>query len=524
MNDNNQLNNNQSLQNNNSELTNNNQPLPNNGPVNQNTLSDLVNQSPLNQNIPTRSEYQQINNPEQIMINQPQNINNQPVNPIPSVDPMTEPRNGTSNIGQLNQGFNTTLPNQNQEMMTPNGTLPQTPKINPEIEDTFVEPKKKPIAAIISIILLVIVVGGGLIYYFVLDNPQKIFQTITNKVLDSVVIDKQNYDKYNLNYQIDFDLTTTNKEYQELYSLLSNFNFEGTIGYDKKQNSSSIIINSTYQNKNLPSIHMLTNDNLIYLSLKEIYPKTIKMDYSSEPYEDSVSLDVSDYQKLYNSFAKNLKETLKTAKYNKKYTKLNNQNVKKISLTINKSLVETLITKLLNDQEFMTTYTKITSTSEEELSNNLNETLSELDDSTEIISIYLGILNNEFIMFEDDAGEDYQVKVNKTNNTYHFEYSENYTLMYQGNIEITNKDQNKISLSIDLLEEKTTLKLNYTYKLDSTKGIDELDITNSIAIEEITEEETLDIMTKLFENEAISTIIKDTGLDSYLNNSDNPEI
>ena len=89
--------------------------------------------------------------------------------------------------------------------------------------------------------------------------------------------------------------------------------------------------------------------------------------------------------------------------------------------------------------------------------------------------------------------------------------------MYQGKITITkNSNQTSISLSIDLLEEKTSVKLNMTTKLDETKGIDELDTSNTVNIDEISEDDMTNIMENLLDNDAITSLLKDTGLDSFL--------
>ena len=267
---------------------------------------------------------------------------------------------------------------------------------------------------------------------------------------------------------------------------------------------------------------MLTksSENISYLSLKELYPKTIKVESEEDSLTDDtqkVDTSIDDYKQVYNSFLTALKESMANAKYTKSYTKLNDKLVKKITINIDKSLVETLITKLLNDEKFSASDAKIMNITETEVSDELNEELSNLEDKTEVLSIYLGIINNEFNMLDIDAGEDGQIKITKENDTYQFEYSENYTLMYQGKITITkNSNQTSISLSIDLLEEKTSVKLNMTTKLDETKGIDELDTSNTVNIDEISEDDMTNIMTKLLDNDAITSLLKDTGLDSFL--------
>ena len=49
-----------------------------------------------------------------------------------------------------------------------------------------------------------------------------------------------------------------------------------------------------------------------------------------------------------------------------------------------------------------------------------------------------------------------------------------------------------------------------------TKGIDELDTSNTVNIDEISEDDMTNIMEKLLDNDAITSLLKDTGLDSFL--------
>ena len=485
------------------------------GNTNQQTLGQALNQNHINQDIPTRSEYHNSNTQ-----------NEQPLNVIPQ-QPVNEGTNtGLSTQNNLLGSYSIPTDNTNQKEpnnQPPVSNVPPVSNNNNETDDTFTEPKKKPIALIIIIILLVLLASGAAVYYFIIDNPKTIFQSYADKLLDSTkILNNQGYEKYNLEYSLDFDITTSDEEYEYLYAILSDFTFNGNIGYDKSQDSASIIINSNYSDKALPSIHMLTksSENTSYLSLKELYPKTIKVESEEDSLTDDtqkVDTSIDDYKQVYNSFLTALKESMANAKYTKSYTKLNDKLVKKITINIDKSLVETLITKLLNDEKFIASYAKIMNITEGEVSDELNEELSNLEDKTEVLSIYLGIINNEFNMLDIDAGEDGQIKITKENDTYQFEYSENYTLMYQGKITITkNSNQTSISLSIDLLEEKTSVKLNMTTKLDETKGIDELDTSNTVNIDEISEDDMTNIMEKLLDNDAITSLLKDTGLDSFL--------
>jgi len=79
--------------------------------------------------------------------------------------------NNMNVVGDMNNEFN---PHMNQiNNFNQNEQLPPKPK-DYEIDDTFVEPKKRGlIGGIIMILLLIFVVGAGLYYFFILDARQK---------------------------------------------------------------------------------------------------------------------------------------------------------------------------------------------------------------------------------------------------------------------------------------------------------------------------------------------------------------
>lgn len=474
----------------NSQTNENNNTIP--SANNQNTLGNIVNQNLLNQTIPTRSEYQSMNSQSTAGVN-----------------------NGLTTNTINNQAVNT-------EVLIPNnnglGTVP-TQINNNEKDNTFTEIKKKPIGAIIAIILLLLIIGGGAAYYFIIDNPQRIFTAALDRGLNSIK-NIENYNKYNLEYSLDIDLTGDNEEYKELYEIASKIAFSGSLGKDNS--SQSVVLNTTYDKKALPSIQLFSENNTVYLSVKDLLDKVIKVENTIETEDESISTDINDYKVVIDSLVKALKETMESANYSKKYTKLNDKYVKQITLTLDKEFNNTFFTKLINDEKFIDSFAKIDGSTPEEVSDMLNDSLTTDEEGVELVSLYLGIINNEFIMISNDAGADYQIKINKEDNKYSFEYSEDYTLMYQGNV-IIKKDTEKESelmLEVDLLDEKTVVKLDYKANLDTSKGVDKLDTKNAISVEELTEEDLYNMLFKLLENDAINAIVKDTGLDSLMNTQD----
>lgn len=542
MNDNN-LNNNQTPENNLNTQNVNQYPSSDINDLNTpKTISSMINQSPLNENIQASEVRQEqiLNQPSQggsFPFTSNQDTNNVSLNDV-SLNTENNNINGVTgeqtinNQGNLLNNVETSSIEKPKEPSLNNisqggNNLPPTEN---KMDDSFVEPKKKPIALIIIMILLVLIIAGCAIYYFVLDNPQKLFLKTYDNALSLIQNgNTEEYEQYNYEYSIDLDIISNNQEEQYIYDILNDLTFSGNIGYSKTDNQGSIILNTLYKDNQLPSIQMLLeleeNGNS-YIYLKDLYSQVLKVESTSEISEEDIDINSQDYQIVLNSFTKAVRETLENAKYTKEYTKVDNENVKKITVDLDKKFKETVITKLLNDEKFIESYASIYGTTPEELTDSLNETLSNLNDDITKVSIYLSIFNNEFIKLEIDDGEKEQIELTKKENSYYFEYSENYTLVYQSDLTINKltEEEIDISLNIDNLEEEISFKFNLNSKIDTTKGVDKLSTDNAVLIDDLTEDDIYEILLKLFENDGIMELLEDTGLDDYLMGTEDPTI
>lgn len=494
-----------------------------------NTINQFsgVNQNNQESSIPTRSEYHQPiddstqtnqyqgahtfnqpveNNPQTFNNEIPtENINNSVVSSIPGYISNSNQVNNMNSFNN-NQPVQQPMPNQEPSDSMNNfsgGFDNNIPPVNNNInldepDDTFAEPKKKSAApVIIIIILLLLIAGAGAFYYFIYDTPDKVIASYTEKMLSSLNKLKTT-DKYNMTYSVDYTLTGEDETYKSMYEILNKFTFTGSLG--KENNKSSFILNSMYQNTTQGSVEMLYDDKLgtLYAYNEYIYDKPIKFTGGSSTTNNTSSASAN-IEELFDAVKEVATDTLISANSTKTYTKLNNQYVKKITLILDKTTIEKFYKGLLNSDKFMSNYSKITFSTEYEISEKINEKISSLKDTTEELSLYVGIVNNEFIMFEDNCGADHELKITKKDNTYSFEYSSDYTLNLQGKITITKNTtgDTTVALDIDLLQEKIGLQLNFAYKIDYTKGIDNLDITNAVDYNTLPMEDVMEITNKL---------------------------
>lgn len=415
-------------------------------------------------------------------------------------------------IGQpINSEFNEM---NNNSALSPNNEYhapqnDQTPQNNiNEMDDSFVEPKKKPFGIIFLILLLLLISGGIAYYYFILDNPKNIFTTAVNNIFDKVNFEETKKNG-TIDYNLNLNITSQNEELKGLFDIVNQFKLSGTIGIDNNLNELNGIIK--YKDKQLLNYNILVDngDNpAMYTRLLDLYDKTIKLELEKENITD-YDTNINDYKQIASSFKMVLNSSLENANYKKEYLKLNDEMVKKISLNIDELFLTNIYNKLLQDSLFINSYAKINNMTNEEVSDLLNKDISESKDNNETLNIYLSILKNEFIKFEYINAED-NLTIIKDNDKYNFDLSESFTSVYQGFVKITQvNNKNDLTLSLSLIEKELNIEANIEYLVDESKKTNTMDINNSVNLEELTEEETNKIMENLFKNEAFNLFLED---------------
>lgn len=380
-------------------------------------------------------------------------------------------------------------------------------------DDTFKEPKNTHTGTIILILLLVILLGGGIYYYFVLDNPKMIFKVFTKEITKMIPYEEYSgYDEFNITYDIDATINDAMGKDNKIYNIINKVGFKGRIGYDKDKKMSSLVMNNTYDDELLPVIKMLVTDDNMYVNIEEVYDKTIKIEkvLDKDGSNNNSSVTIDDYKYLFQKDIDTFKNGLDNANYRKEYVKLDDKYVKKITLVIDEEFRDKYNKTLLQDNEYTSIYKNV-----------YGEEFTQEDifgDADIELSIYLGILNNEFLMFEENDMSDSneQLKITKAIDKYNYEYSQDYTLMYSGSVQIKNNDKDTNALIVvNSLEDNYKLELKLNYNIDTSIGIDEVDTDTAVSYKDIVIDED-SLLEKLLKNKAIRKIITGVDLDNIL--------
>ena len=449
-----------------------------------NNINQIPNSNINNQAIEENQNYK-MNYPTQTL-NQ---MNSQPIN------------------SQIEQPENNQLPPANNEYQMPQSTEIHQNSSN-EMDDTFVEPKKKPIGAIFLLIFLLLIIGGIAYYYFVLDNPKTIFTTAINKVFDKINFEESKRSG-TIDYSLNLNISSPNKEMKDTLDIINKFKLSGTFGIDNNLNELNGIIN--YKDKQLLNYNILVDSGenpAVYAKSSDLYDKIIKIELEED---ESIDYDtnINDYKQIVSSIKNALNSSLENANYEKKLVKLNNETVKKISLKIDEEFLVNIYNKLLQDNSFISSYANIKNMTNEEISDLLNKDITDAEGNNEILNLYLTSFKNEFLKFEYVSDKD-SLTITKDNDKYNFDLSESYTSIYQGYVKLTEvNNKNNLTFSISLIEEELNIDANIEYTIDETNKINFMDISDSVNLDELSEEETNKITENIFKNEAFNSLMED---------------
>lgn len=383
-----------------------------------------------------------------------------------------------------------------------------------DMDNSFVEKKKVPILQIFGIIILILLLASGIYYYFVIDNPKTILKTYFNSIPS---LDNINYPKY-IEYSLKVNVDSNNKENEALCDLLNKLILN--IKSNNNEEYNSYIFNLGYEDKVLPNIKLQTknNENKIYLLLEDIYDKTIEIDLGNEEHKDINKLDKDDIEKEFNNIYDILKEEIKNilekGEYSKKIEKLDKKIVRKYTINISKDTLTNTFNNLLNNKDFITSYTRITNQNEEKVTKEIKDIINDLTDIN--FSIYQELINKNIIKYEITFDNEI-ITMTYSNNMYTFTYKEDDKVIYTGTITIDRNDNNITTyFNTTYITDKENIKTNIVIKTSDTLNIELFDTTNSININDISDKEMNNILNNILNNDAVKSILNYEEVSNYV--------
>ena len=457
-------------------------------------------------------------------------VNPMPVGETPIVNQTvpTMPNPPVSPLNNIEQpGLSMTGLDGNPQPL-PGNTLPQqngavnnniVPPVNegqelPVDDAPSEKPKKKTSPIVIIALIMVLLAGAAVGYYFLLETPQKIFTGAFNKLTTSVN-NNGLFDSY-VNYNLKVNIDTNNNMFKEYTDIINNINISGTSGYnesDKKFNTKNKIL---YKNKQLLDLDMLVdiNSNMTYMKLNDIFDKVlmVKAEGNEESIAGNIDTNINDYITLKDAYVANVNKTLDGAEYKKELVALDGSRVTKTSLFINKKFVQSFYNNLLQDNSYMTSYAKVSQMTVDEVKAELNKSMTDYNESDKTLIIYTSLIKNDFLKLE--LNDDGKLTVSKKNNSYSYNYvnGDGNTTDISGTVSITqNGNDTEVVITNDIPEEEIKFDVMLTYS--KADKLNDFDISKAVNVDDLTEDETNSIMSKIMSNDGVKQLLKDLGVD-----------
>ena len=383
------------------------------------------------------------------------------------------------------------------------------------MEDVDNKKKSKKGKVVGFVVLTLLFVIGFIVGFkiYELNKPYNIYSSLINSALKSSKF--ENHENYKVDFKFnarvkDSELDDTTKE------ILNSMNYSGTNFISVKEKY--MIANYTIKNDSntLLDMNMYYKNGITYLGLGELFDKLIEI-----PLDEENSKKVNDLFLNINSsnievILREIKNAFEDAIKDEKIVK------EKTTLDIDGKSVNVVNNKLVIDKS-----------NEERISKKLSDYLKKSDDFLDNFSKEFGVSKEDIISFlEDDSytsEEEYKMVINLYTNGFLNNFVSTKIEFIENDEKIVNFEFNKNIIKIsddDMLvftikeDEKDKYSINLKYELDgmsvelsgtATMSYAQMStpfVSNSVSLEELTEEDFVTFGENLSKNEAFINIIE----------------
>jgi len=391
------------------------------------------------------------------------------------------------------------------------------------------------IIALIGIICAVCVCG----YYF-LFNKKKIVSSFVDAVYNKVDLAIDEY--YSFDYQKNSVLINGDMSFNTNipdFDVLNNEKLSYSVGldYQNKRIQGGVTLNE--DNLSLFDVMLYMKDNFGYISLPDVYTSLIKVEIPEDEYRSIFDVedvgiskdDVKYINKAYRDILVNsldmndFKKSSKVIIVNGVDTKVN-----ALSYTLDNNnyekFINNVIDNTLKDEKLLEIFSKLSDSSVADIKSSLNDSRSsDYSDVSIVFDLYTKGFMNEYVGMDINFLGLYDIQVRSYDNISDVnvifgEYKSNFIVKDLGdktyNIDFTfdmagksltgnisnsyknidsNKTENSLSVNINVEDKMFNFNTNYVQSIGET--IADVDVSNSVDYESITEEEMNEIYSKI---------------------------
>lgn len=399
------------------------------------------------------------------------------------------------------------------------------------------KPKKKGLMIGLIVAALAIIVALVLVYFLVLNNPKFIFSKAIDKFL---TVKSESYESVKMNTEIKASVDLEDASYQEELAEIEKFTLKAGTQMDVEKKQEIVDLGLEYDNKEVIDARVYYNDGDMYAYFDGIFDKYIQLDMDEETktmLDEMLEMatseeNIKNTEKAIEIARDELKEQIKAEGdfENKKDTiSVGNDEVKatKSTLTLTEkdlcNIISNMCSELSDNDDFIDCF-------EESPKDLLKEIENAMEDGTaskgNYIKIHLytdGILNNKLvaatveIYSEDEASTMIASAVKEDKDVYSYKASVKSSGqkmdLVKGKVELqkdkeSKKEQSgKVIITAEIIE-LGSARLEIGYLVEYNQGIDKIDTSNSVNMNNLTEADFEAIMTKLMERPLIKELLE----------------
>lgn len=407
-----------------------------------------------------------------------------------------------------------------------------------QVNDDFNAKKPKKTKLIIGVaICLLIIIAVVVSYFCIFNKPQYVFDRTIDKLFTEKT-EEVNSLKFNSDLKISVD--TDDEDIKSSFDELRKYNLKMGLQMDMTTKKEIFDLGLEYDKQAVVDARWYYNNGEVYAYLDKIFDKYIEIELSEEEKKNIADIfeTAVTSKKQNETVNKILKEEIKTQiKKEGNFKKESDQitigekskKVTKYTLELSqknlRNIISNLCVNLAKNEEFLKCF------KDENLKENLNtlaeEIQSELPSSNEgilKISLYTkGILNKLVgvdvgieVPEENIAVKLLVVKEKEKNYSYKLNVKSNGANIQVANGKVEfdiqknkNSENGKITINVEISKIIANLKANLelNYSVEIGNEIDEINVANSVKIEDLTDEDILTITKALEERPLIGEII-----------------
>lgn len=379
------------------------------------------------------------------------------------------------------------------------------------MDDSFFTEKEKKkvnrgnVAPVVVVILVIIALGallffGGRYYLSSRNNIKILVDNYFNYLEENIV--NTNSESGSLKFSVKGD---TNGDNGKVFKILNNLDFTINYDIDYKNDIVNLDLNTNYYGDKLIDMNTYIENNTLYFYSGDLYNKYIEYKIDKDGNGEKVTKE--DIKILVDGIKNAISESLKDEYFTKSNEKVDGKMLNKVELNLSdsntKSIYEDIINCLLRNDSFIDSAAKLMGKNRDEIKELFNDELNNIKDeeyTDTTISLYTKF--TKFVMLEIKDDND-KLTIKKEDNIYSYKLEGSES--YNGTIEVNSNDENYNII----IKDNNNLEIKISGDFNKNTEVVKKDVSNSVIIDEITENEMEEIFDKVSKNKAFKRIYED---------------